>query len=292
MPVPFVLLICAITAVWLPSIRRASWPPVAPWALVYAAALAAALVQGFVLPMGAAALVVLVVLAAAVRRRLRAALHRTLWVLLLLLALALALHKVPGFNNPIVIDAVQLSPDARPFTQYLNFDKGTVGLVLLALLAPRLHRGDGVGRILLRAWACAMGAAIVVIGAALAGGIVRADPKWPDVALQFLIVNLFLACAAEEAFFRILVQDPLSGDGAGIKPGVRWRAALAIVVSAALFGLAHANAGSGMVAMAGLAGLAYATAYVWQRHIEVPILMHFGVNALHFVFFTYPALGT
>ena len=48
--------------------------------------------------------------------------------------------------------------------------------------------------------------------------------------------------------------------------------------------------GAWMVAVAGLAGLGYAAAYAWYRRIEVPIVVHFGVNAVHFLLFTYPAL--
>ncbi|RTL35384.1 MAG: CPBP family intramembrane metalloprotease [Burkholderiales bacterium] len=290
MPVPFVLLVCAIAAVWLPSVKLREGLAIPPWLVVYALALGAALVQGFVLPAGALSLVVLLALTELFRRPLGATVHWLVFALLLLLALALALHKVPGFNNPIVIDAAQLSPEASPFTQYLNFDKGSVGLVLVALLAPRLRRGDGAGRVLLRAWAYAMAAAIVVLGVAVAIGLVRVDPKWPVQAPLFLIVNLFLTCVAEEGFFRALIQDPLTGPGQSAKHRWRGRAVLGVAVSAALFGLAHAGAGASMVVMAALAGLANAVAYAWHRRIEVPIVMHFGVNAMHFLLFTYPAL--
>lgn len=290
MPVPFVLLVCAIAAVWLPSVKLREGLAIPPWLVVYALALGAALVQGFVLPAGALSLVVLLALTGLFRRPLGATLHWLVFALLLLLALALALHKVPGFNNPIVIDAVQLSPEANPFTQYLNFDKGSVGLVLVALLAPRLRRGNGAGRVLLRAWAYAMAAAIVVLGVAVAIGLVRVDPKWPVQAPLFLIVNLFLTCVAEEGFFRALVQEPYTGAGNSAKHRWRGRAVLGVAVSAALFGLAHAGAGASMVVMAALAGLANAVAYAWHRRIEVPIVMHFGVNAMHFLLFTYPAL--
>lgn len=43
-----------------------------------------------------------------------------------------------------------------------------------------------------------------------------------------------------------------------------------------------------MIVVAAVAGLGYALAYQWQRRIEVAVLVHFGVNALHFVGFTYP----
>jgi hypothetical protein len=46
------------------------------------------------------------------------------------LALALAMHRLPGFDNPMTIAAMRISSDASVFNQYANFDKGAVGLVL------------------------------------------------------------------------------------------------------------------------------------------------------------------
>ncbi|MDF0505362.1 CPBP family intramembrane metalloprotease domain-containing protein, partial [Burkholderia cenocepacia] len=47
------------------------------------------------------------------------------------LAIALSLHLIPGLHNPRVIAPTRFTPDAVPFTMYLNFDKPLVGLWLL-----------------------------------------------------------------------------------------------------------------------------------------------------------------
>ncbi len=62
---------------------------------------------------------------------------------MLAMAAALLLHAVPGFANPRVLDGVTLSLDSAPYTKYLNFDKGVVGLLLLGLYAPRADRCGG-----------------------------------------------------------------------------------------------------------------------------------------------------
>ena len=281
MPWPFVLLLLAIAAVWLPWPRGWS-AALPPWGLLYAAALASGWAQGVLGPPALAALVLLVLLAVLAARTRGTAWQGPAWGLLVLLCAALALHRVPGFHNPVAIDAVRFTGDAQPFTQYLNFDKGSVGLVLLALLAPRLRRGDGFGRLAtttLGAWGVTSGA---VLGLALAIGLVRPEFKWPAQAALFLTVNLFLTCVAEQTMFRLLVQDPLRG--------LQVRGA-AIVLSALLFGLAHAGGGAWMLVLAGLAGLGHAFAYALTRRIEAPILLHFGLNATHFLAFTYPALA-
>lgn len=322
MPAPFVLLMLAIAAVWLPPVRVGARWQVAPWAVLYAAATGLALAQGYVGPIGVAALVALVVLAEVLRRQTRIllgpsprsslsaslvpalhpadrparrpahhlALHWLAFGALLVLTVALALHAVPGFRNPVSIDAVKFSEDGRAFTQYLNFDKGSVGLVLLALLAPRFQRGDAVLRAVGTTLLTTLAVAALALGLAMALGMIRWDPKWPPQTLQFLVTNLLLTCVAEEALFRLMVQDRLASQKTLAISASRWgwRPLTALVVSALLFGAAHAGAGLGMIVVATVAGLGYAAAYQWQRRIEAAVLMHFGVNALHFALMTYP----
>jgi hypothetical protein len=98
------------------------------------------LVGGVLDPVAISALVVLGGAAYACVRTARLA-ARHLRLVTGVLALALAMHKLPGFNNPLLLDRVVLSDGAAPFTLYANFDKGAVGLVLLALLCRRVHRG-------------------------------------------------------------------------------------------------------------------------------------------------------
>lgn len=283
MPWPFVLLMAAIAAVWLP--RPHGWPAAAPpWALLFVAALAGGWAQGLLAPFALAALALLVLLTRLAARTRGTAWQWAAWGLLVLWCAALVLHRVPGFHNPVVIDAVRFTADAAPFTQYLNFDKGAVGLVLLAWLAPRLQRGDAFGRLAattVLTWALTSAA---VLGLALAGGLVRPAFKLPAQAGLFLAVNLFLTCVAEQALFRLLVQDRVRAWP------MRGAAVLATVLSALLFGLAHAGGGVAMVLLASLAGLGHAMVYERTRRIEAAILVHFGLNATHFLAFTYPAV--
>jgi membrane protease YdiL (CAAX protease family) len=59
-------------------------------------------------------------------------------------------------------------------------------------------------------------------------------------------------------------------------------------VAAVLFGLAHGGGGLALVAFAGLAGAGYGLALWRSGRIEAAILVHFAVNAVHFLLFTYP----
>lgn len=287
MPTPFILLLLAIAAACWP-LPRGGWPgQVPPWALLYGAAVAMAWNRGWLQTPALAALAALFVLAAAVPRAQNRALFVVLWLALAGLCAALALHRVPGFHNPVLLDGVRWSAGARPFTQHLNFDKGSVGLALLVLLAPPAA-GNG-RRAMGLAAATALATVTLVLGLAWWLGMVRPDLKWSLALALFLPVNLLLTCVAEEAMFRLLVQDALAGRFGGRTSA--GRTATAVLLSAALFGLAHLAGGPRMAMLAGLTGLGAALAYAATGRLGPAVLVHFAVNAVHALAFTYPALA-
>src|SRR5437879_4045443 len=132
--VTFGLLALAICSVWLNPLQigRRSIPP---WAAFFCAALAAGVIAGFLTWAGVAALGVFALCAYLAghseAHRLRRIVFTTLTVLI---ALALAMHALPGFNNPVLVENIQFSAVAIPFTQNASFDKAAAGLIMLALL--------------------------------------------------------------------------------------------------------------------------------------------------------------
>ena len=286
LPLTFDLLALAILAAWLPALRLGEYR-VPPWtALLVLAVIAGAGVRVLAWPaLGAlAALCTFAWAGHAAPRR------RPLYVTLAaLLALAMSLHWMRGFHNPVQFAGVRLTPDAAPLTQYLNFDKGAAGLVLLAAFGARSMSV----REFVRQWptilAAALATAALAIGLALALGYVRFEPKLPDATQAFLVTNLFFTCVAEEAFFRGLIQERLMRlADSRRQPAWTW---IAIAASALLFGLAHAGGGATWMLIATVAGFGYAAVYARTRTIEGPIRVHGAVNAVHFLFFTYPALA-
>jgi membrane protease YdiL (CAAX protease family) len=193
---------------------------------------------------------------------------------------------VPGFHNPVLLDHVQVSAGAPPFTLYANFDKAIAGIVLMGVFcAPIRARADWLP-MLRRTLPVLAATLVVVLGAGVLLGVVRPDVKWLPVTPWFLVNNLLITCVTEEAFFRGFLLAGLARGMTG------WRAgpAVAVVVSTVLFGLAHAAGGPLLVVFATLAGFGYAAAYLRSGRIEGAILVHFALNAVHFVAFTYPAL--
>ncbi|SFW58262.1 MULTISPECIES: CPBP family intramembrane glutamic endopeptidase [Pseudomonas] len=205
--------------------------------------------------------------------------------LFLVMAVALALHWMPGFFNGRVIPAHRLTDDAVPFAMYLNQDKPLIGFWLL-LACPWI-----VGRRSLRLSSCAtaMGlalSAVLALGGAMVLGMIHWAPKWPDHAWMWVLNNLLLVTLVEEALFRGYIQGGLSRRFKHLRQGDN----LALLLASLLFGLVHAGAGWQWVLLSGLAGVGYGLAYRFGG-LGAAIATHFLLNLLHFALFTYPMLA-
>lgn len=207
----------------------------------------------------------------------------------LVLALLLGIHALPGFHNFLLLDKVVLSDGAAPYTLYLNFDKTLVGVFILGLChQPLLGLAKQWAEAARRAAAIVpIHIALVAAGAA-AIGYLTWQPKWVPLFLLWAPVNLFFVCMSEEAVFRGFIQRELATALRGTRAG----SVIAILVSSALFGLAHVGGGVSYVVLAAAAGLGYAIVYQRTRSIEMSMLAHFALNTVHFLLFTYPALQT
>jgi membrane protease YdiL (CAAX protease family) len=280
----FIFLALAIGAAWLQPIPLGT-RSVPPWLLLFIMAMAWGLVGGVLEPLAIGALVALVLAAYGCASAAHAWLRLLCGLLAGVLALALAMHKLPGFHNPLLIDRVLLSEGAAPYTQYANFDKGAVGLILLAVLCRRVASWAELGQVLRRTAPVLAVTLLVTLGFAVAAGVIGIDLKLPQQTLMFLALNLLVTVVAEEAFFRGLLQARLAMALARFP----WGSWLAVAVSALLFGAAHLGGGLRYGILATIAGLGYGWAYQRTQRIEAAILVHIALNAVHFIGFTYPA---
>jgi hypothetical protein len=135
----FTLLALAVLALWgrgeerAPAWRRNSW------LLLLGASLVSALAAGIVRPAGLGWIVLLAAAAYGFSRPGAGRWQRAVAAGATLgLAVGLFAHRLPGFENPRVIFAVKFSPDAIPYTLYLNFDKTIIGLFILGWCHPLL----------------------------------------------------------------------------------------------------------------------------------------------------------
>ncbi|MGE6125499.1 CPBP family intramembrane glutamic endopeptidase [Aeromonas rivipollensis] len=196
--------------------------------------------------------------------------------LVLLWAMALTLHLVPGFDNLKVLDRVQAGPASVPFTLYLNLDKPLIFFGLL-LAWPALLGPGGTMRWRPLALLILPLAALLITAWQL--GALKPDVGLPHWWWLFAFNNLVFTCVAEEALFRGLIQQGMASRS---KP---W---IGLLVASLLFGAAHLAGGPLLVLFAALAGACYGLAFQLSGRLSVAILLHFLFNFAHLALFTYP----
>ena len=281
---PFALLLCAVLGLW---VHRAVWIG------AFSLSIGVAYFTGAVTGLAGIWIGILAALAygyraardAPRRPAIRAA-QLAAGIAFFLFALAMSLLLLPGFPRTTLIAESVLSPGAVPFGLGLGFPKVAAGILVLGIINDtRVRSWPELGRVLtlaLPVFAVTTGAVMLF---ALATGFTAFDPKWTPIFLVWVVTNLFFTCLAEEAFFRGFVQAELA------RPGGRAWTAIAIAVSAILFGLVHFGGGLTYVIAGVIAGAGYALAYARTQRIEAAMAVHFGVNAVHFLLFTYPRLA-
>ncbi len=272
------LIFLGAASLWWPRLHRLSLGLLAGG---YVLALAGGFLDGRALLV----IALLVALAWMVRPERPARWRISAHVVFVALAVALALHIVPGFHNPRVIGPVQFTPDAVPFAMYLNFDKPLAGYWLLLVWPALALRRDG-SRGLLRGVGIGAVTAAVCLGLGVALGAAAFAPKWPHLGWLWALNNLLLVCMTEEAVFRGYLQESLTRRFHESRHGN----ALAIGVASVLFGAAHFAGGPVLIALSALAGVGYGLAYR-VGGLQAAVLAHFGLNLAHFTLFTYPMLA-
>lgn len=198
-------------------------------------------------------------------------------VMLIGWCLALGAHLVPGFQNLLVLDRVYAGPDSSAFSMYLNLDKP---MVLFAVLLAWPGMTDSARPVQRTPLLVGLATLPALFAVGLAAQAIRPELSLPPWWIVFALSNLFLTCLTEEAFFRGYLQSLFAS---------KLGAALGVTLASLLFGLAHFAGGPALVAYAAILGAAcglgfYATGQLW-----VPVIMHFGFNAMHLILFTYPA---
>ncbi|PRD45827.1 hypothetical protein C5748_01410 [Phyllobacterium phragmitis] len=215
-------------------------------------------------------------------------------VLVLLATVAFAGHIVPGFANVKILDHIRVSPVSAPFTMYLNYDKVFSAFVLASCgrlfwagspisIKPPVGRARATGIGALVLGACLL----VIIPISMVAGYIAFEPKVMPVLWLWALNNFLFVTFAEEVLFRGMVQGSFSRAFARFG----WSPYIALAISAGLFGLYHLEGGWSYVALATLAGLFYGTAYMKTGRIEVAMSVHFLLNLVHVLLFTYPRLA-
>lgn len=200
--------------------------------------------------------------------------------LMLIAAIALMTHQIPGFHNVKVLDQVIAGPQSVPFTMYYNFDKALTPFVLLVAMRT-LFVSQPTRQASRWQWLGLVLSVPALLWLAVYFGGLKPESHLPPWLIQFAFANVFFVSLAEEALFRGYLQQRLAG----------WMSPfLALMLAALLFGLMHIAGGILLVVFASLAGLIYGLAWMWSGRLWVAVLFHVALNMLHLLFFTYPML--
>jgi uncharacterized protein len=165
--------------------------------------------------------------------------------------LAMGFGLVPGFT-PVTLGAMQV-----------NSGKALAGLSALAMFPSHWQWNRR----------CSIIAAVCLLAVPLlasAIGYVHWAPAAPMTVGWFALANGF-GTIAEEWFFRLWVQRPLQ----------RFGTAPSLLLTALLFGLVHFGGGPLFIALAALAGLAYAAVYqASSNSVWAAVALHLALNVL------------
>jgi membrane protease YdiL (CAAX protease family) len=278
---PFLLLLAAVLALWVP-VRHL-------WAGLLGAAVVAGYFTGALQGLAALWLALFAGLTLAFRHStaLAPSARLVLGLALAVFSVVLGLALLPGFPRTVVVEATTLTPGALPYSLSLGFPKVVAGVLMFALLIPeRVRSWRELAWVLGRAAPVFGAAAAVVMVLTLVLGYVRFDPKWTPLFFLWAPANLFFTCLSEEVFFRGFVLRELAQIGRHRELA----AVTALVVSSVLFGAVHLAGGWKYALAATLAGAGYGWAYLRTQRVEAGMAVHFALNATHFLLFTYPAV--
>lgn len=193
-------------------------------------------------------------------------------------------HLLPGYDNWQILAPTRVSAAAPLYGFYFNFDKGFIGFILCFFLIKPAQSKKEWARVLKGYFFTMPLALLVLIGVPYAMKWIVMDLKWPHFIGPWLVINLLNVCLAEEVVWRGFVQREVT-KSLGHK-------GIGLLSSTILFISVHAFFIQDWpyLAMIGVASLLYGLVYQVTERIETAVLVHFTVNAVHMLCWTYPRL--
>lgn len=282
---PFVLLVLAVLSAYIKYRLVLIQKPVPIWSLFLLASLLSAYVAQLVDILSLSWLALLLAAVFAYRQLQMGWSRELLYAFILILSFALITRSLPGFASTAVYENTIFGTSVFPTTLHLHYGRGFTGVLLFCALARRIGSLSEI-----RAALAAAGKVPLFITAYFVLGYILwyvPDPKFNADVVRYLVANLFFISLADEAFFRLLVQDRLErffGDGDTESMY------LAAVISTVLFALSYYIHGVAIEAaiLIFIAGLIYAYTYGKTRRVEISILAHFLIDGILITGFLYP----
>ncbi len=223
------------------------------------------------------------------RPELKGPLRLMLVTLATIISVGLLLHFMPGFNNWLIAEKVQISSNGYPFTFYFNYDKPFVGIFVLGFNLSLLSSWQEWKSKLLSIAFWVSLTLLVMMGLSYLFSIVDFDLKFPPITLPWILANVFFVCIPDEAFWRGFLQKEVIN---AFKERTPYAPAIGILTISAGFALMHLIFVPHLsyIFLAFIASSLFGMAYHFTKSIECAIFVHLLLNLTQFFFFTYPAL--
>jgi len=213
-----------------------------------------------------------------------------LFFVIITISVLLFLHKIPGYNNWQVLPNVKLSDNSTNFSFWLNFDKPIIGfLLLLFAYQPIKKLAEWKSIFSKDCWLFYCCSILTLLVCGTISSYLVFDLKTIDY--KFLLIwslkMLFFTVLVEELFFRFFIQNNIILSLSNFKNGKIY----GLILSSFIFGIFHLPAGILFAVLAFVAGLFYGGIYLKTNRLESAIFLHFSINFIHLIFFSYPSLA-
>lgn len=207
-------------------------------------------------------------------------------VISILIALCLLMAREFPLPNVIWLSGVKTAPHAPTFDIQTNTTKLFIALSflpLLPLLKTRRNLNIPISSLIYLTLVYLSVLAGVTTATGLFFKYIVFDFTFPSF-FPMWIVSMIVVCFYEELYYRGILQNYLIW----LLPKAQ---SAAMLIAAVIFGLSHWYAGWIMVGISTMAGIFYGSLYRTTGKLWCPVVLHCGLNTLHFLFFSYPRLA-
>lgn len=214
-------------------------------------------------------------------KNIRGLTRSVLFAFIVIFTASFVFHYIPGFHNTLAINSLRLTP----FSMYISYDKIMAALIIY--LTSNLYSIERYLEIksLKQTLKILCACIIVIISPAYFSGYIQFDAKVPAVLWLWALNNLLFVCMAEEVIYRGFLQRTLSS---WLKSRIG-SSYMPIIIASVIFGLSHFTNGVIFTVLASICGIFYGYTYHKTNRVFCAMLVHFGLNLFHLLFFTYPA---
>lgn len=212
--------------------------------------------------------------------------HKWFFIVILTIVIMSFFHEIPYFYNWNIISKYSINGN-KEFSLWLNFDKYIFIYILYLFFTnkttPLPYNNQKIKNSQIILFFIITIFFLTILSLLLK--MVEFDYKIDEILVIWAINNLLITCVAEELFFRGFFQNNLTKYLIKFK----YKDSASILITSIFFGAMHLISWKFAI-VAFFASIFYCLIFKITKDIRYSIFLHFIVNFIHFVFFSYPFL--